>query len=52
MKPELNFVDNMDEVLEIALATKLPKLEEETPEALENMPPPSVDQPAHNVARQ
>ena len=49
---KLNFVENMDEVLEIALAAKLPKLEEETPEALENMPPPSVDQPTRSVARQ
>src|SRR5579875_103837 len=48
---KLNFVDNMDEVLELALAAKLPKLEEETPEVLENMPPPAADAPQH-VARQ
>ena len=49
---KLNFVENMDEVLELALAQTLPKLEEETPEALENMPPPTVEPPNHNVARQ
>ncbi len=49
---KLNFVENMDEVLEIALAAKLPKLEEETPEVLENMPPPTTEQPVRNVARQ
>ncbi len=49
---KLNFVENMDEVLEIALAAKLPKLAEETPEALEDMPPPPSDQPARPVARQ
>ncbi len=50
---KLNFVENMDQVLEIALASKLPKLAEETPEALENMPPPSgTEAPSHNVPRQ
>ncbi len=50
---KLNFVENMDQVLEIALAGKLPKLEEETPEALADMPPPSsADAAAHIVARQ
>ena len=50
---KLNFVENMDQVLEIALTSKLPKLEEETPEALANMPPPSAtDAPAHNIPRQ
>ncbi len=49
---KLNFVENMDEVLEIALAAKLPKLAEETPEVLEDMPPPPSDQPARPVARQ
>ncbi len=49
---KLNFVENMDEVLEIALAAKLPKLEEETPEVLENMPPPTTEQPVRNVPRQ
>ena len=43
---KLNFVDNMDQVLEIALAAKLPRLEEETPEALGSMPPPSSEAPA------
>ena len=49
---KLNFVENMDEVLEIALAGKLPKLTEDTPEALESMPPPTGDQPTHSVPRQ
>ena len=50
---KLNFVENMDQVLEIALTSKLPRLEEETPEALENMPPPSAaEAPVHNVPRQ
>jgi ATP-dependent Lon protease len=41
---KLHFVEHMDEVLEIALAAKLPKLAEETPEALEKavMPPPAA----------
>ena len=46
---KLHFVEQMDEVLEIALASKLPKLAEETPEALADMPPPSAETPAHNV---
>jgi ATP-dependent Lon protease len=44
----------MDEVLEIALAGKLPRLVEETPEALAAkapLPPPVQEQP-RNVARQ
>ncbi len=50
---KLNFVENMDQVLEIALAGKLPKLAEETPEVLADMPPPSSgDATAHIVARQ
>lgn len=49
---KLNFVENMDEVLEIALAGKLPKLMEDTPEALESMLPPSAEQPSHSVPRQ
>lgn len=40
---KLNFVENMDEVLEIALAAKLPHLDEETPEVLANMPPPTAE---------
>ncbi len=46
---KLHFVEQMDEVLEIALVSKLPKLAEETPEALANMPPPSAETPGHNV---
>ena len=49
---KLNFVENMDEVLEIALAGKLPKLDEETPEVLANMPPPAAEVPSHNVHHQ
>ena len=49
---KLNFVENMDEVLEIALAAKLPKLDEETPEALANMPPPTAEIPSHTVQHQ
>ena len=49
---KLHWVEQMDEVLEIALAGKLPRLAEETPEALENaMPGPPLTvvptQPAH-----
>ena len=49
---KLHWVEQMDEVLEIALAGKLPRLAEETPEALANAmpaPPPTVApaQPAH-----
>ncbi len=44
----------MDEVLEIALAGKLPKLSEETPEALATaMPvPPAVLTPSQPLAHQ
>jgi ATP-dependent Lon protease len=50
---KLNWVEQMDEVLEIALVTKLPKLAAETPEALSNatLPiPPQESVPA--VTRQ
>jgi ATP-dependent Lon protease len=51
---KLNWVEQMDEVLEIALAGKLPKLAEEVPEALEaNVAmPPATHEPAANVTRQ
>ncbi len=51
---KLHWVETMDEVLEVALAAKLPRLTEETPEALAaNAPlPPPVQEPARNVARQ
>jgi ATP-dependent Lon protease len=50
---KLNWVSEMDEVLEIALSRKLPKLAEETPEALANAAPiPPTPQPAANVAHQ
>ncbi|HEY4010705.1 MAG TPA: endopeptidase La [Acidobacteriaceae bacterium] len=51
---KLHWVETMDEVLEFALAAKLPRLTEETPEALAAkapLPPPVQEQP-HNVARQ
>jgi ATP-dependent Lon protease len=46
---KLHFVENMDQVLELALAAKLPQLAEETPEALANMPPPAAENAGHNV---
>ena len=43
---KLHFVDQMDEVLRIALEAPLPELREETPEALAAVKPPvPVDQP-------
>ncbi|MEO6923790.1 MAG: S16 family serine protease, partial [Bryocella sp.] len=51
---KLHWVETMDEVLELALVGPLPKLAEETPEALVNMPivPPSTTEVGSNVARQ
>jgi ATP-dependent Lon protease len=51
---KLNWVETMDEVLEIALAAKVPRLTEETPEALAAKAPlpPPVQESARNVARQ
>ena len=50
---KLHFVEQMDEVLEIALAGNLPKLTEDTPEVLANATlPPPPQQPATNVAHQ
>jgi ATP-dependent Lon protease len=51
---KLNWVETMDEVLEIALAAKVPRLTEETPEALAAKAPlpPPVQEPARNVPRQ
>ncbi|MDQ2924346.1 MAG: endopeptidase La [Acidobacteriota bacterium] len=51
---KLHWVEQMDEVLEIALAGKLPKLAEETPEALASampVPPPAL-MPVQPVAHQ
>jgi ATP-dependent Lon protease len=43
---KLHFVDQMDEVLKIALEGPLPELREETPEALAVVPPPAtIEQP-------
>ena len=43
---KLHFVDQMDEVLKIALEGPLPELHEETPEALAVVKPPvAADQP-------
>jgi len=51
---KLHFVEQMDEVLEIALAGKLPQLAEETPDALaKTMPvPPAALTPPQPVAHQ
>ena len=51
---KLNWVETMDEVLEIALAAKLSRLTEETPEALAAKAPlpPPVQEPARSVPRQ
>jgi ATP-dependent Lon protease len=51
---KLNWVEQMDEVLEIALAGKLPKLSEELPDALASAPPipPPTHEPVANVTRQ
>ncbi len=49
---KLHFVENMDQVLEIALARALPELAEETPEALAHMPPPTAEVATHNVHAQ
>jgi ATP-dependent Lon protease len=51
---KLHWVEQMDEVLEIALAGKLPKLAEETPDVLANsMPvPPAAHAPSQPVAHQ
>ena len=47
---KLNFVDSMDDVLQIALEASLPTLEEETPEALAGViPPPVIDLPAQQA---
>ena len=51
---KLNWVEQMDEVLEIALSRRLPKLAEELPEALittGSIPPPQPEA-SGNVARQ
>jgi ATP-dependent Lon protease len=49
---KLNWVETMDEVLELALAGKLPKLAEETPEALASMPVPPATEVTANIAHQ
>src|ERR1700761_662409 len=41
----LHFVDQMDDVLKIALEGPLPELREETPEVLASVTPPAGDQP-------
>jgi len=42
---KLHFVDQMDEVLKIALEAPLPDLKEETPEVLANVVPPPTPEP-------
>ncbi len=50
---KLNWVAQMDEVLEIALVGKLPKLEEEVPEALAGATiPPVAHEPTASITRQ
>jgi ATP-dependent Lon protease len=40
---KLHFVNEMDQVLQVALETPLPELQEETPQALANVIPPLVE---------
>ena len=49
---KLHFVEEMDEVLGIALEEKLSPLAEETPEALANVIPPVIGSPQQPVAHQ
>ncbi len=49
---KLHFVEEMDEVLVIALEEKLSPLAEETPEALANVIPPVLGSPQQPVAHQ
>jgi len=42
---KLHFVEEMDQVLQIALEEKLPELQEETPSGLSPVLPPSIDAP-------
>src|SRR5580692_14224 len=49
---KLNWVETMDEVLEIALSAKLPRLTEETPEALAAVLPGSAIEMPQPVAHQ
>jgi ATP-dependent Lon protease len=49
---KLNWVEQMDEVLEIALASRLPKLAEETPEALASLAVPRTAEVPANIAHQ
>ena len=49
---KLHFVEEMDEVLGIALEEKLSPLEEETPAALANVIPPVLGSPQQPVAHQ
>jgi ATP-dependent Lon protease len=42
---KLHFVEEMDQVLQIALEEKLPELQEETPSGLEAVLPPAIDAP-------
>ncbi|MFT4111684.1 endopeptidase La [Silvibacterium sp.] len=45
---KLNFVDSMDEVLKLALASPLPEIKEDTPEVLASVPPPpTAERRAH-----
>ena len=48
---KLHFVEEMDQVLQIALEGKLPELQEESPAGLEGVLPPAIDLP-QPVSRQ
>jgi ATP-dependent Lon protease len=49
---KLHFVQDMDQVLQIALEGKLPELKEEKPEALAKVLPTNMDLPPQPVSRQ
>jgi ATP-dependent Lon protease len=49
---KLHFVQDMDQVLQIALEGKLPELKEEKPEALAKVLPTNIDLPPQPVSRQ
>lgn len=49
---KLHFVEDMDQVLQIALEGKLPELKEEQPEALSQVLPTNIELPPQPVSRQ
>jgi ATP-dependent Lon protease len=48
---KLHFVDNMDQVLKLALEAPLPEIKAEPPEVLANVPPPPVPPEQESVVR-